>query len=146
MAIDTETSRGLEGLRIVVGVDGSPCAFRALEYAAYQAAITGSILQIVTVYYGPVGYGPFTPVALDQEGAESVVKAAVDYVQGSHPDVVTKDEIVCGVAGPVLSEVSEGASALVVGTRGHGQIVGAVLGSVSEYVLHHAGCTTIIVR
>jgi nucleotide-binding universal stress UspA family protein len=34
----------------------------------------------------------------------------------------------------------------VTGTRGRGQIVGAVLGSVSEYVLHHAHCTTTIVR
>ena len=140
------TSQTTEELRIVVGVEGSPCAFRALEYAANQAASTGSILQIVTVYDGPLGYGPFTPVILDQEGAKSVVSAAIDKVHKSHPGVVTKGEIVYGGAGPVLSDVSEGASALVVGTRGRGLIVGALLGSVSEYVVHHAHCTTTVVR
>jgi nucleotide-binding universal stress UspA family protein len=46
----------------------------------------------------------------------------------------------------VLSHVSEGASALVVGTWGHGQIVGALLGLVSEYVVHHAHSSTTVVR
>ena len=137
MSNDT-TSLTSEERRIVVGVEGSPCAFRALEYAANQAASAGSILQIVTVYTGLPGYGPFTPVVLDRDGAESVVSAAIDEVHKSYPGVVTKGEIVHGETGPVLSDVSEGASALVVGTRGHGQIVGALLGSVSEYVVHHA--------
>jgi nucleotide-binding universal stress UspA family protein len=146
MSSDTATPLTSEERRIVVGVEGSPCAFRALEYAADQAASTGSILQIVTAYTGLPGYGPFTPVVLDHDGAESVVSAAIDKVHKSYPGVVTKGEIVYGVAGSVLSDVSEGASALVVGTRGRGQIVGALLGSVSEYVVHHAHCTTTVVR
>ena len=131
-------------LRIVVGVEGSPCSSRALEYAGDQAALTGSILQIVTVYNGLPGYG-FT-TGLDQEGADSVVREALEAVQKKHPTVLTKGEVAYGVAGPVLSDVSEGASALVVGTRGRGQIVGALLGSTSEYVLHHAHCITTVVR
>jgi nucleotide-binding universal stress UspA family protein len=146
MSNDKAASDTTKELRIVVGVEGSACALRALEYAANQAASTGSILQIVTVYNGLPGYCIFTPVVLDQEKAESVVRVAIDTIRESHPDVVTKGEILYGVAGPVLSDVSEGAPALVVGTRGHGQIVGALLGSVSEYVVHHAHCTTTVVR
>jgi nucleotide-binding universal stress UspA family protein len=131
-------------LRIVVGVDGSPCSLRALEYAGNHAALTGSILQVVTVYNGLPGYG-FT-TGFDQEGAESVVRQGLEAVREVHPMLPAKGEVLYGVAGPVLSEVSEGASGLVVGTRGRGHIVGAVLGSVSEYVLHHAHCTTTIVR
>ena len=133
-----------EEVRVVVGVDGSPCSLKALEYAGEQAALTGSSLQVVTVFNGLPGYG-FTS-GLDQEGALSVVGEALDAVERKHPAVPTKGETVYGVPGPVLAEISEGASALVVGTRGHGQIVGAVLGSVSEYVLHHAHCITTIVR
>jgi nucleotide-binding universal stress UspA family protein len=133
-----------EELRIVVGVDGSPCSLRALEYAGSQAALTGSILQVVTVYNGLPGYG-FT-TGFDQEGAESVVRESLDAVHEEHPTLPVKGEILYGVAGPVLSDMSEGATALVVGTRGRGQIVGAVLGSVSEHVLHHAQCTTTVVR
>jgi len=131
-------------LLVVVGVDGSPCSLKALEYAGDQAALTGSILQVVTVFNGLPGYG-FT-TGLDQEGALSVAREALEAVEKKHPTVLTKGETVYGVPGPVLADTSEGASALVVGTRGHGQIVGHVLGSVSEYVLHHAHCITTIVR
>ncbi len=129
---------------VVVGVDGSPCSLKALEYAGDQAALTGSILQVVTVFNGLPGYG-FTS-GLDQEGALTVVRDALDAVGKSHSTLPTKGETVYGVPGPVLADVSEGASALVIGTRGRGQMVGAVLGSVSEYVLHHAHCVTTIVR
>ncbi len=74
-----------------------------------------------------------------------MVRAAIDKVHKSHPEVVTKGKIVYGVAGPVLSNFSEGTPALVVGTRGHGQIVSTLFGSVSAYVVHHAHCTTIVV-
>lgn len=130
--------------RLVVGVDGSPSSLKALEYASDQAALTGSILQVVTVYNGLPGYG-FT-TGLDEEGAQSVAAEALAAVEKKHPAILTKGRIVYGVPGPVLADVSDGASELVVGTRGHGQIVGAVLGSVSEYVLHHAHCTTTVVR
>jgi len=130
--------------RVVVGVDGSACSLKALEYAGDQAALTGSILQVVTVFNGLPGYG--LTAGLDQEGALCVVRKALDAVEKKHPTVSTKGETVYGVPGPVLAEVSEGASALVVGSRGRGQIVGAVLGSVSEYVLHHAHCITTTVR
>ena len=59
-------------LLVVVGVDGSPCSLKALEYAGDQAALTGSILQVVTVFNGLPGYG-FT-TGLDQEGALSVAR------------------------------------------------------------------------
>lgn len=129
---------------VVVGVDGSPCSLKALEYAGDQAALTGSILQVVTVFNGLPGYG-FT-TGLDQEGALTVVRDALDAVEKNHPTLPTKGETVYGVPGPVLADLSEGAAALVVGTRGRGHIVGAVLGSVSEYVLHHGHCVTTIVR
>ena len=131
-------------VRYIVGVDGSPCSLKALDYAGDQAALTGTSLRVVTVFNGLPGYG-FTS-GLDQEGALAVVREALEAVQKKYPTVVTSGETVYGVPGPVLAEVSNGASALVVGTRGRGPIVGAVLGSVSEYVLHHAHCITTIVR
>jgi nucleotide-binding universal stress UspA family protein len=48
--------------------------------------------------------------------------------------------------GPALARLSKGATALVVGTRGHSEVAGIFLGSVSQYVLHHAPCNTIVVR
>ncbi|WP_367183942.1 universal stress protein, partial [Ferrimicrobium sp.] len=35
---------------------------------------------------------------------------------------------------------------LVVGASGHGSVVGALIGSVSEYCVHHATCPVVVVR
>ena len=131
--------------RIVVGLDGSDCAKRALDYAADEAAQSGAILQIVSIYNIPTE-GSWIRTGLFHEDAITVVTDAIGQVKCIEPDLVTKGEATLGVPGPVLAEVAEGASGLVVGTRGHGEVAGVILGSVSEYVLHHANCTTTIVR
>lgn len=45
-----------------------------------------------------------------------------------------------------LLDASAGAELLVVGNRGHGGFVGALLGSVSQHCLHQATCPVVVVR
>ena len=86
------------------------------------------------------------PLGLFQESAEAIVSDALRQAEELEPTVVVKCETVLDVPGPALTRLSKGATALVVGTRGHNELTGLLLGSVSEYVLHHATCTTIVVR
>ncbi len=60
-------------------------------------------------------------------------------------DFVVKGESMLATPGPALDRMSEGSSALPVGTRGHRELTGFPVGSVSEHVLHHASRTTIVV-
>jgi nucleotide-binding universal stress UspA family protein len=46
----------------------------------------------------------------------------------------------------VLLDESEGASTLVVGSRGRGAFAGMLLGSVSAHCIAHAGCPVVVVR
>lgn len=133
--------------RIVVGVDGSACATRALEYAAQEAAHTRALLLVVSVYgMPPSGTSLTLPIGILEDDAESVLRDALERVGEVTPEVVAKGEVVLGSPRHLLVDMSRAATALVVGTRGHGSITGMLLGSVSEYVLHHAACTTIVVR
>lgn len=132
--------------RIVVGVDGSNCAFRALDHAAQQAARSGALLHVVCVYHLPVEDAGIIPIGLIEEVAASVVHQALDRVSEIEPSVTAKGELVFGSPGPTLAELSREAVELVVGTKGLGHVVGEFLGSVSEYVVHHAPCTTTVVR
>jgi len=144
--VSETAAAGVPENRVVVGVDGSKCGYRALEYAAGDAQRSGSVLQVVTVYNVLPTYGSMAQPVLDQEAAEQTLTQAMRRVQVGWPDVDVKGEAVFGPAAQVLVDASKDARLLVVGTRGHSQVVGILLGSVSEYVVHHAHCTTTVVR
>jgi hypothetical protein len=46
----------------------------------------------------------------------------------------------------VLLDVAAAADLLVVGSRGHGEFAGALLGSVSQNCAHHASCPVLIMH
>ncbi|HEY6426209.1 MAG TPA: universal stress protein [Acidimicrobiales bacterium] len=147
MEANDPNTEGVDELRVVVGVDGSACATRAVEFAAKEAARWGAILHVVCAYHElPAAGGLVVPAGLLHESAEVIVSDAHRQAEGLEPTVVAKGETVLDAPGPALTRVSNGAAALVVGTRGRNELTGLLLGSVSEYVLHHATCTTIVVR
>ena len=134
-------------LRVVGGVDGSLCAERALQLAAYEAGIRGALLHIVSAYEVPPSAGwVVVPLGPFEESAAAIVSQSLTEVHERYPDFVTKGEHHHGYAGSVLVEAAKGASLLVVGSRGHSELTGLLIGSVSEHCAHHASCPTLIAR
>jgi nucleotide-binding universal stress UspA family protein len=127
-------------LRVVVGVDGSECGARALEFAAHEAALRGARLEVVIAYEETpdVMAWPVVPLGPDQVTASAIVDESMAQVQDFEPEVVSKSEIRRGPAGNVLVDVSKGAALLVVGSRGRRPVASLLLGSVSEHCVHHA--------
>ena len=135
--------------RIVVGVDGSESSVRALTWAAQQAQLTGAVLEVVTTWEWPTSYGwglvipeGWSPT----EDAQKVLDEAIEPVAGSHPGVTIRPTIIEGHPAPVLVKESEGAELLVVGSRGHGEFAGMLLGSVSEHCVTNARCPVLVIR
>jgi nucleotide-binding universal stress UspA family protein len=145
-----ETSKGAHRgeLRIVVGIDGSPCADQAVEFAAHEAARWGALLHVISAFeVSPNASWVVLPLVPYEETAAATVRTALSRIHDLEPDVVTKGEQVHGFAGHVLVEASKGASLLVVGSRGRGELASLILGSVSEHCLHHVdACPIVIVR
>ncbi|MEW9872087.1 universal stress protein [Arthrobacter sp. HS15c] len=137
-------------LGIVVGVDGSDHGQCALVWAAREAERRRRPLHIVTAYSVPIfaasgldgGYATVDDSVI-REGAEAIVKQALDKVSGYTIDVDASVEN--GDASGVLLEMSESAELLVFGTRGRGGFVGRLLGSVSSALPAHAKCPTVTV-
>jgi len=135
--------------RIVVGIDGSPSSLDALAWAARQADLTGSILEIVMTWEWPSSYGWAVPVPNDFDPEEDVRKSlesAVERVRTEHPTVTIDSRLVSGHPAPILVEASKGADLLVVGSRGHGEFVGMLIGSVSEYCTTNGHCPVLVHR
>ena len=65
---------------------------------------------------------------------------------GKDPDIEVRQVVAEGHPAPILVKASEKADLLVVGSRGHGEFAGMLIGSVSEHCATHASCVVVIVR
>ena len=134
--------------KIIVGVDGSAQAREALRWAIDHADDD----DVVVIAHGwsiPTAVGFEVPVASISEFETSAhrmvkaVQAELDHDDDDGPTVET--HVVPGHAGSVLVDLSADADLVVVGSRGYGGLRSALLGSVSNFVVHHAHCPVVVV-
>jgi nucleotide-binding universal stress UspA family protein len=137
--------------KILVAIDGSRHSDLALAMALAIAERDHARLTVLTVVpnvneSAALAYGAgVDPVAMQRDadhGAEQSMRAALDEVPQDQPvDSVTRH----GHAGPeIVAQVHEGGhDCVVLGARGVGRI-GALFGSVSQHVLHHAGVAVFV--
>jgi nucleotide-binding universal stress UspA family protein len=135
--------------RIVVGIDTSPDAERALTWALDEARLRGAKLELVHAYPTPELTALPMVVTLpnDEElraAAESVLEDAIASVGGAD-DVELIRTVRAGGAASVLTTAAEGADLLVVGARGLGGFRGLLLGSVSQQTVAHSPCPVVVV-
>jgi nucleotide-binding universal stress UspA family protein len=134
---------------IVVGVDGSDASIDALTWAAHQAAATGEAVEALVTWSVPQSFGypvPW-PEGVDfAKDAQTELEGAIGKVAAAVPGFSCAAFVVEGHPALELVERSRTAHLLVVGSRGRGEIVGMLLGSVSTYVGSHASCPVVIVR
>ncbi|MBK0418113.1 universal stress protein [Leucobacter sp. CSA1] len=136
---------------IVVGVDGSEPARKAIAYAAEEADRRG--LPLVAVY---AWMPPLTPgleylwseelVESQRTAAEEAIAIGTAGLAQRYPDLEVRREIVQSPPVAALVKAAEGAELLVVGSRGRGGISRLLLGSVSHGVLQALPCPTVITR
>lgn len=146
---DDQVNDSRQEQRIVVGVDGSDTSLAALEWAARQAELTGSRLDAVTTWHWPASFGYPVPLAAEFDPAGEATKlldGALESLSASHPGLEVRKQVEEGDAATVLVECSRGADLLVVGSRGHRELVGMLLGSVSQYCVTHARCPVLVLR
>lgn len=142
----------------VVAVDGSKHSDVALDRAARWAAESASPLRIVSAWRTPLVH-PWSSIAIDEgnkvnreasvrarEEAQRVAERAQERVQAAHPDLEVELIVEEGRAAEVIVAASTGASLVIVGARGRGDLASIVLGSVSREVIEHAHSPVYVVR
>lgn len=141
---------------IVVGVDGSPNSLIAVDWAAHEAALRKVPLNVVNVlnpWSAPTIRGvpmPMPPsyTRLEQEERSKFLSDAVKAVEVCTRQVGpidTSSELMIGPPVMTLVELSRDAELVVVGRHGLGAIARALLGSVSNALIHHAHCPIAVI-
>lgn len=137
--------------RIVVGVDGSPQAERALQHAIAQATAWGAELTAVTgVPVGNAGILAWLPSSVDREQVLADIGAGMDVLvdryEAQNPGLRIRRIVLDGTGAELLTEFSTASDLVVVGSRGRGGFRGLLLGSTSQAVLHHSACPVLVVN
>lgn len=134
--------------KIVAGIDGSDSSVLALRWAAHYAAVLGARLEVVMAWEYPPSFG-WSAIAPDWNPADDVKEVLAETARavfGEQAPANVQFESGQGGAAKVLLDACEGATMLVVGSRGHGGFAGLLLGSVSSNVAEHAPCPVLIVH
>jgi len=136
--------------RLLVAVDGSESAVLALQAAITAARRDHASVTLITVgpdlASGPAIWSASLGGNLDQAAVDKELTDQMDALIERIPeDIPVKKLYRRGHAGPeIVQAAKEGDyDAIVMGARGLGH-VGALLGSVSNHVMHHAGIAVFV--
>lgn len=135
---------------ILIGTDGSDPAGEALDIAIELARDTGAKLEVISVQqplpHGRAGSGPPILEVEQPHGAEHIAEAATDRARAA--GITATPHAPRGDVVDVLADAATSLDAdlLVVGSRGHGSLSGAVLGSVSHGLVSRSPVPLTIVR
>jgi nucleotide-binding universal stress UspA family protein len=140
------------GKHLVVGVDGSGSALRAVRWAADEAARRRAALRLVTVFAwsedlaaGYPGLGMhYRDILLDQS-RRGLAKAEAT-ARERQPELELSAELRTGYPIATLAEEAREAQLMVVGDRGLSRVGGLLLGSVGVAMASHAACPVVVVR
>jgi nucleotide-binding universal stress UspA family protein len=144
------TSDGNKRRTIVVGVDGSKGSQAALRWAAAEAEATHASLRVIMTWHiSGFAYSGGLPLPSDIDfagAAQQALDNEIREVIGTSPPFPLTATVLEGLPAQVLIDAAADADLLVVGSRGHGEFAGMLLGSVSQHCVSHASCPVVVVR
>ena len=133
---------------IVAGYDGSPGAGQAVRWAAREARFRGTTLTVCLAWTPdhlelPAG-SPLNELA--RRHGQEVLARILPYAESALGPGLVRPDLAAGSAAQVLCERSRTADMVVVGSRGHSELPGLLLGSVPWQVAGHAAGRVVVVR
>lgn len=141
---------------LIVGVDGSPAAVAALEWALEQARLTNARIVAIAASEPPpvmttsagLTEGVLVPgVIEDDEMTAEAERWLTDAITSLAVEAgrVVERQVAHGDPATVLLDAAREADLLVLGNHGRGALASAVLGSVAQRCAHHAVCPLVLV-
>jgi len=157
LVVKKEVSTSSTLKKILVAYDDSKQAAKALDTAIEIAKHTAAAIYLVSAYTLPINYWEASYSGVTRDIKDSFLKSALKYIIKIQAEAVEKvkeekipfhAQIVEGKPGPCIVDLAEELNAhlIVMGAHNRGTVASAFLGSVSNYVLHQAGCQVLMVK
>ncbi|KUN19979.1 universal stress protein [Streptomyces antibioticus] len=133
---------------ITVGFDGTEESLAALDWAAREAVRRGLELRVVQAwrFQADVAIDVLSDPETQAGWVRDALAEAAEAVAVRHHGLVVTTDVLEGGTVEALVEAAAGAELLVLGSRGHGPVVGFLLGSVGQQVIAEAVRPVVLVR
>ena len=146
--------------RILVGVDGSSASLKAVDFAADLANKYNAELVLLTAVphlswqadtaveeYARLEHIQSPATELAVATAECVLDGARGRAQAEGASRISTEPTFGDPAQEIIAAAGDRqADLIVVGSRGHGRLVGLLLGSVAQKVISLAPCPVVVMR
>jgi nucleotide-binding universal stress UspA family protein len=128
-------------MSVVVGIDGSPAAVHAAQWAVEEAVSRDSPLRLIYILERHS-----EAIRLETEYAETALLTASAAVEATGQPVKIETAIIRGHPNAVLARQSRDAEMLVVGTSGAGYPTRKLIGSTAAALVRLARCPLAVIR
>ena len=139
-----------DALPVVLGVDGSATSEAAIAFA-FEAAAARKVALVAVHTWAGMMFDPATAsmgidwVAIENAERELLRRQLAGWSE-KYPDTFVEQFVTRDRPAHSLLEQAARAQLVVVGSRGRGEFVGLVLGSVGNALVHRSPCPVVIVR
>jgi len=147
---DERAPADLAALPVVVGIDANPAAEAAIAFA-FDAAATRQVPLVALHTWSDLAFNSAMAgvvldwPAIEVEEAERLSERLAGWSE-KYPGVPVERVVTRESPAASLLTWTDRAQLVVVGSRGHGEFAGLVLGSVSNALLHRSACSVAVVR
>jgi len=132
--------------RILVPMDGSGSAMRALKLAAKTPDASVLVLNVQPAIARSRFVSKTMIAEHQRRGADQALEQARALIKRSNLNARTYTEVGDPAATIVAFAKKHRCAAIVMGTRGQGQVAGLMLGSVAAKVIYLAACPVTVVK
>ena len=137
---------------IVVATDGSPAARAAVERAVTEARASNATVELVGAWSTPVNGTLGAPTYMSEDVFYATRDAMAELLAAAKAHVAeagieAETHLVAGDPAAEICRLAEArrADLIIMGSRGHGPLAAAFLGSVTAHVVQHARCPVMVV-
>lgn len=134
---------------VVVAIDGSATAEKAIRWAAAEAVSLGTSLRLVHAFAWPLAAVPRGRWEIDAglvELADRVISRSLEIAQDLEPDLDVEAGRIPGFLTPVMVEESRHAQLLVIGSSGVSGALGTMTCSTALDLAAGAYCPIVVIR
>ncbi|MGH3141426.1 MAG: universal stress protein [Gaiellales bacterium] len=137
---------------IIAATDGSQSATAAVERALSEARASNATLDLVGAWSAPPNGALGAPAYMSEEtfyagrdATRLILDAAMERAREA--GITAETHLVGGDPATEICRLAEqrGAILIVMGSRGHGPLVAALVGSVAAHVVQHSSCPVMVV-